>query len=174
MGVMTMTAGQKILCSLQGQKERQKQMSLEFARSPMLRTLTAKCEESGVAVSLEVEDIDRLGVLLSRVTLSVDGSVSQSAERFNERIERLTGGVHSLRVIECEVGSLYALLRTAPVGESDVRYFEITLDDTVATLEHFVVAQTSWRRRLEPVNLSIMGFVDLVDRLVDGVMAMPR
>jgi hypothetical protein len=162
--------GEKILRSLQGQKELENQLAFGFVpqRHPLLYTAT--CEVAGATLHVVVEDFDRFGVLLSGIQCELSASrlSGDSDDSFDRRIERLENEVchlyGELRLIEKDVDARQAVLCTVPDAN---RFFEVKLRGDEVMLNHFTVHEETRKRTKTPANMSMESFVLLVDQLFE-------
>lgn len=166
--VIKMKPGEKILATLQEQKELEKQMTLGFAEKAK-RPYRVEWEGRGVILHLEVEDFDRYSVLLKGLWLE---SKAEGPEKLKEQAARLSSEVNGLGVsfgmVESDEGSLDAVLRTSVLQDPSPRFFEITLDGgREVVLRHYTVSNASRKRTESPGNMSIESFQRLVDHMVD-------
>jgi len=164
-----MTSGERIIRSLRGQKELENQLAFGFARQKPGRPYLLDCEEGGVRLRLEVEDFDRLGVLLTDMQFELQG-LDSDGDRFDGHIEALSRGTRhlgiGLRLIERDDNAMQAVLRTIPTREAASRYFEmILLGDLSVTLRHFTLHKKTRQRTPTSANMSMEAFVQLVDGL---------
>lgn len=166
-----MTSGSKIICSLRDQKELEKQLVFGFAKQKTPPPYKLSCENGDVALTLQVDDFDRLGVLLRDMRLTLTTAACDSG-RLDQLVTRLENGVTRLsavlRLIEKENDIGQAILRTTPSEDGTSSYFEMTVQNgTKLKLCHFVVDETTHMRAQTSANMSMESFVALVDQLFE-------
>ena len=169
--VINMKPGEKILATLQEQKELEKQMTLGFAEKAK-RPYHVEWEGQGVTMHLEVEDFDRYSVLLKGLRLESRDLGTDGADRLKEQAARLSSGPTGLGapfgMVESDEGMQDAVLRTSILQDPSTRFFEITLHGGhEVVLRHYSVSDTTRRRTESPGNMSIESFQRLVDHMVD-------
>ena len=167
-----MTPSDRILSALRGQKELEDQLAFGFTPQDSQRPYGVDLSEKGVRLRLEVEDFDRLGVVLVGIELEVEREATAGAdEALNKQIDGLTKGFDYLygdfRLIEQEKKDRQAILRTALSFNGTARYYEVVLrNGTEATLKHYTVDE-SRQRHASTANVSMDSFARLVDDLVE-------
>ena len=168
-----MTWGEKILQSLAGQKELEKQLTFEFVPQRSRKPYGAACGNNCVTLSLEVEDFDRFGLVLRGMQFELANSSGdeETGSEFEDLVTRLEKVSHlygELRLIERDDDSQQAVLRTSP--DSSNRFFEVVLrGGHTLTLGHFTVHEKTRKRIKTSANMSTESFVLLVDQLFDLV-----
>jgi hypothetical protein len=167
-----MTWGEKILHSLRGQKELEKQLTFGFLPQRLAKPYAAAYEHDGLTVRVDVEDFDGFGVLLRSMhfEFAAESEESDPADRFDRQLRRLReedGHLHgALCLIERDDDAQHAIIRTVP--NSSRRFFEIELTGAQeAKLTHFAVDAATHKRTQTTANMSMESFLGAVDQLFD-------
>lgn len=170
-----MTSGSSIIRSLRDRKELEKQLAFEFARKKTGPPYTLTCEHDQVILHLDVEDFDRLGVMLRGMRLVVASASGDSGgfdwlvARLENSLTHLNGG---LQLIEMENEVEQAILRTAPTENDSRSYFELTIKSgTEMMLWHFTVDSKTQKRVRTSANMSMESFALLIDRFFELLSA---
>ncbi|MFQ5511382.1 MAG: hypothetical protein ACE5EO_05985 [Candidatus Krumholzibacteriia bacterium] len=168
-----MVSSEKLIQGLEAQKARESQLTFGFARRPVSRPYRVDVEEDGVQLRVEVEDFDRLGVMLSTVEVRGADRVIESDARpsLENQVDRVTSDIRCLsgefQLIEKDTASLVAVLRTPPPCGDRAQYFELVLRGGYRlSLRHFTVGENLGARRPCASNMSMQSFRTLVSHLV--------
>ncbi len=164
----------KLIQALDAEKAREKQLAFGFASCKTTRPYRLDVQENGVRLRLEVEDFDRLGVLLNAVQASSAGGADEPEGRVSleNQIERIVTDIRCLsgdfQLIEQDAASMVAILRTPPPNEHSSNYFEIVLrGGSEISLRHYSLDGDARTRRARPANVSMESFRRLVSQLVE-------
>lgn len=134
------------------------------------RILRAQADVADVKVRVVAKDIDRLGAAVDEITVYADPNDMPSLEErvtdTAHRFEYVSGG---FKLIEKEPTYQYAVMRTTPSSDNgDSNYYEMTLAEDGATLNHYVV-DASRRRRRAAANMTVDSLERIVDDMADLV-----
>ncbi len=179
-GGVIMVSSDKLIQALEDEKAREKQLAFGFADRKGERPYRLDVQENGVQLHLEVEDCDRLGILLNTVEVRcTDGAPEFEAHvSMENQIDRITNDIRCLsgnfQLIEKDKTSPVAILRTPPPSDNSSHYFELVLRrGSEVTLRHFTVGDTGVRRA-SSANISMESFRTLMAHLVEAVSSTGR
>lgn len=168
-----MVSSEKLIQALETEKAREKQLAFGFASRKTSRPYRLDVQENGVRLYLEVEDLDRLGVLLSSVRVRCTGGAHepQAGVSLETQINRVANDIRCLsgdfQLIEKDTASMVAILRTPPPNEHSSHYFEMVLrGGSEISLRHYSVDDNARTRHARPANVSMESFRRLVSQLV--------
>ena len=139
-----MVSSEKLIQALDAEKAREKQLAFGFASRKTTRPYRLDVQENGVRLHLEVDDFDRLGVLLNAVQVRSTGSVHEpeASVSLENQIDRIVTDIRCLsgdfQLIEKDAASMVAILRTPPPNEQSSHYFEMVLRGRPSPCEQFV------------------------------------
>jgi hypothetical protein len=176
-----MVSSDKLIQALEDQKARETQLAFGFADRKANRPYRLDVQEDGVRLHLEVEDYDRLGILLNTVEVRSTDRARESGTRVSleNQIDRITNDIRCLsgnfQLIEEDMASQVAILRTPPPRGNSSQYFELVLRRGLeVTLRHFTVGDKPRVRRASSANMSMESFRALMAHLVEIFSATGR
>jgi hypothetical protein len=149
------------------------QKILEFLQSQNMLSTGAgpapSLETDRFVWSFSVHGIDKLGVLVSRLTIKAKGTPSVSMKKQAELVSaRITYLEEAFKMLEHDSDQQTLYLRSAVTQpkKDETHYFEIVLKGgTELSLAHYEVARGTSQRRLTPANLSRRTFERLLGDL---------
>jgi hypothetical protein len=170
-----MAHGERIKNLLLLQKERERQLSLGFAKGKDPDGYRVDYASGDVRLQIRVEEFDRLGVLLDCVELTREKDMPDSAAgaelraqavRFTERADQPWG---KFSMVEACGEEPRAILRTSPSGTPTSVFFELDLrGGTEASLRSYAVGPETNERVRVAANLSMAAFQALTEFLIEG------
>ncbi len=118
-----MVSSEKIMQALESEKARGKQQAPGSAHRKASGPFRLDVQENGVRLRLEVEEFDRLGILLNTIQVRSTDRAGEFDARVSleYQIDRITRDIRCLsgdfKLIEKDTASLVAILRTPPPSD---------------------------------------------------------